>query len=311
MRKIFSRIKKILLCFTIIASLVVTYAPKYIDFIPDWQKIYSIAGIFEYDDIRVYNYPLVVVFIDVGQGDAIYIKYQKGDGTCENILIDSGEKGSDRKVLSVLNAYDVKELDYFIESHPHSDHIGSAPDLLKGMKVKNFLYPFETTLPEEIKTQIEKDNEIACKASKIGDVIILNENCSLTVLGPGSEYNNENDMSMVLRLVYENTSFLFTGDSENAAEYSLMSGAYEGKWEIKSNVLKVAHHGSDSSSGEDFIKAVGPEYAVISCGKNNEFGHPHALTLKTLAMQNIKTLRTDLLGTITICSNGENIISCN
>lgn len=297
-------IKKVLLCFAVIGSLIITYGPNFNPKIPNWNLVYETLGVASGQNLKTYSAPLVVSFIDVGQGDSTYIKARLTDGSFCNILIDSGESGSESKILPLLSAYGTDELVYVVGTHPHSDHVGAMPEILKGIKVKNYLYPFNTEVSSAITSELNGAN---CINAKAGNSFIVSDNLRLEVLSPSKEYDNENDMSLVIKLTYGNTSFLFTGDAESAAEYSLMSGSYTGKWSIHSDVLKVGHHGSDSSSGEDFISSVSPSYAVISCGKNNDYGHPHAKTLGTLQSHGIKVLRTDELGTVVICSDGNTL----
>ncbi|HDQ22846.1 MAG TPA: MBL fold metallo-hydrolase [Candidatus Uhrbacteria bacterium] len=248
---------------------------------------------------------LEVVFLDVGQGDAILIKtpYE------QNILIDGGP---DNSVLSQLGrnlAFFDKELDLVILTHPHADHVTGLVEILRRYKVKKVLLtgvlhtaPDYQAFLKEIASQ-EIETEIANSWREID----LGPDLVLEILYPWSDLSqqkveNLNNSSIVAKLVYKNNSFLFTGDAEIEVEKELIAAGLD----LSAQVLKVGHHGSKSSSSLYFLAKVKPQYAVICAGQNNKFDHPHLRTLDNLEKLGIKILRTDQLGTIKFIGDGSN-----
>ena len=242
------------------------------DTLPTWNDIYTSAGIKDSNESR----PLTVSYIDVGQGDSILIKTESNA-----VLIDAGNNGDGSKILSYMKSLGVSKLDYVVATHPHSDHIGGMDEVLSGIEVKNVMM---TRLPSSLvpTTKSYKDLLNAVIASKakvvtaeagskfsVGDM-------NFTVLAPIGDSDSLNNSSIVLKLNYGSTSFLFEGDAEQESEQKILkSGA-----DVKADVLKVGHHGSRTATSDEYLKAVSPKYAVISCGKNNDYGHPHKETLE-------------------------------
>lgn len=268
--------------------------------------------------IEVPDAPLVVSFIDVGQGDCTFIKTKEAD-----ILIDAGESESAETVLEYLNLYNVDDLEYIIATHPHSDHVGALPEIMEEFEAEKLVLPIKsekTTDGTQYRNeliQIAREKNIAVTEVSLdsdyvdSDYEITLGELNLDFLGPIVDDDNLNNTSLIVRLTFGETSFLFTGDAEKLEEYTLVSRDFEqGGGTLKSDVLKVAHHGSNTSSTSDFIKAVNPEYAVISCGTDNEYGHPHNSTIQTLTNAGAKILRTDLSGSIVIASDGKEILLC-
>lgn len=249
----------------------------------------------------------------MGQGDCTFIKTKEAD-----ILIDSGESESAETVIEYLNLYDVDDLEYIIATHPHSDHVGALPEIMEELVVEKLVLSSrcnKTTDGVEYRNellQIAREKNIKVTEVPLdSDYEITLGKLKLDFLGPIVDDENLNNTSLIVKLTFGKTSFLFTGDAEKLEEYTLISRDFEqGGGTLKSDVLKVAHHGSDTSSTHDFIKAVDPEYAVISCGADNEYGHPHNLTIQTLTNIGAKILRTDLSGSIVIASDGKEILLC-
>lgn len=239
-------------------------------------------------------------FIDVGQGDAALIRTADG-----NILIDAGTNDSEEALLAYLKAEGVTELTYAVFTHPHEDHIGGADAVLDYCKVENVILP-DKTANTKVYTRmmdgIEKNGSNVIIAEPeatytVGDLI-------LTILGPvGSGYSDMNNDSVVLRADFGASSVMFTGDAEDVSEEEMVS-LYALSGKLDCDLLKVGHHGSDSSSSEAFLNAVSPELAVISCGKGNDYGHPTQTVLTRLESRNVTYWRTDLLGSIVIISDG-------
>ncbi|HTX86834.1 MAG TPA: ComEC/Rec2 family competence protein [Candidatus Nanoarchaeia archaeon] len=243
---------------------------------------------------------LEVDFLSVGQGDAELIKTPYG----QNILIDGGP---DNKVLAELGRnlpmWD-RKIDLIINTHPHDDHVSGLIDVSKKYQVQKILMsraesnapPFE----EFLKTIVEKKTPVTVVAG--AENITLGPDLVLQIIHPGKNDIGAdlNEDSIVARLIYKKEAFLFTGDAGDITETELLAE----KINVQANVLKVGHHGSETSSGLDFLRAVSPQIAVIECGANNQFGFPKADTLWRLAKAGAEIFRTDLNGTVKIKTNG-------
>jgi competence protein ComEC len=250
---------------------------------------------------------LSVSFLNVGQGDAIYIRTPDD----VDVLIDGGpDKSILNELGSVMPFWD-KEIDLMILTHPHSDHVAGLVEVLRRYQVKKILYtgvlhtaPDYLAWLEEIKEQ-GIPLEIVDKKSRV----LLGSFVQLDLLYPNKSYLNQkvknlNNTSIVARLIYGEISFLFTGDAEVEVEEELLA---DGSIVLDSDVLKVGHHGSRSSSSWLFLQAVSPELAIIQVGKDNSFEHPHGETLFNLQKLKVTLLRTDLNSTSTLISNGTGI----
>lgn len=240
---------------------------------------------------------LMVYYLDVGQGDAILL--QQNDAT---MLIDTGDNGMEQQLLDQLDALDVTQLDVLVCTHYHADHIGGAAEVLQNITVDRVLLPSgsATTQTYEDMLDIIDQKGIPTSFPKIGYTGQLGE-ADYQVVGPKVEdSDNQNDNSLMIRFQYGNASFLFTGDAEATEEADTMATGYE----IQADVLKVGHHGSDTSTSQLFLQAVNPVCAVISCGTGNDYGHPHQETLDKLSEAGVTVYRTDLSGTITMVTDG-------
>ena len=265
--------------------------------------IFNILAWFVVYDLSKIRY-LEVIFFDVGQGDAIFIKTPQG----HQILIDGGP---DSVILEKLGKelpfYD-RAIDLVILSHPESDHLTGLLDVLRSYKVKNILWTGvirDTGTFRKWQELIEKEKAEIFLA-KAGQKITIGKT-SFEILFPFENLENKsikdsNNTSIILRLNLGESSFLFTGDIYKSAERELLSLAKQ----LDTDVLKVGHHGSKTSTAEEFIIVVSPEIAVISVGRNNSYGHPHQETLDTLEKYGIRIFRTDLNGDIKIISDGIN-----
>lgn len=247
---------------------------------------------------------LTVVFLDVGQGDAIYIEGMNGN----QVLIDGGpNKEVLRQLSRVMPFYD-RSIDVIIESHPDADHISGLVDVLERYDVGLVM---ESGVGSDSAVYAELENVRNQKGiQKIlvrrGQIIDLGEGVFLEILFPDRDVSGleTNLASVVCRLVYGETEFLFTGDSPKAMESYLIS--VYGK-ELQSDVLKTGHHGSKTSTSEMFLGYVGPEYVVISSGKDNKYGHPSGEVLDILKKFGAEIFRTDEKGAIKMQSDGESI----
>lgn len=244
---------------------------------------------------------LKVHFLDVGQADCALI--QCGD---QFALIDGGNYVDGYTVVNYLRELGVTELALMVGTHPHEDHIGSLPIVLQAFDVKEV---WTSALPYRNDTVTNFTDAVASEGLTLrqpepGTVFPLG-GATITMLGPvRTDYEDVNDLSLVLMVEFESTRFLFTGDMELAGETDLLdSGA-----DVKADVLKVGHHGSYSSTGYRFLREVDPKYAVISVGAYNEYGHPHDEPMSRLRDAEVIVHRTDRQYTIVATSDGENIV---
>jgi competence protein ComEC len=250
---------------------------------------------------------LKISFLDVGQGDAILIQSPSG----QKALLDGGEDGD--LLLTRLNEefpWWQKKIDIMILSHPHSDHVRGLNSLFGRYQIGQAIGTgiFHDSSVYEAWLENIKNNKLTLKTVRAGEVIDLGAGATLKVLFPIDDLkeqtiNNLNNSSLVLKLTYGQISFLLTGDAEEEVEKQLLDSGTD----LSAQVLKVAHHGSSTATSDNFLKAVKPQLAVISVGKNNDFGHPHASTLNKLEASGAKILRTDQLGTIRLSADGVSI----
>lgn len=240
-----------------------------------------------------------VHFINVGQGDSTLIKCGE-----HSMLIDTGDDTKGTLIQNYLKKQNTKSLDYLVLTHPDSDHIGGAPVIITKFDInKVFVSNFE----KENKTyqkliQALDYKRLKYETPKVGTQYSLGT-ATITILAPNKEYDNPNDSSIALIVQNGNNKFLFSGDAGEVAEQDII----ENNSDISADVYKVGHHGSKYSTSSNFFKAISPTYAVISCGENNSYGHPHAETLNTLRINGVKVYRTDEDGTIIATSDGNNI----
>lgn len=243
---------------------------------------------------------LKVHFIDVGQGDSILIQ----DGS-HFMLVDAGENDQGRVVVDYLENQGVTSLDYVIGTHPHSDHIGGLDDVLEAFPAKTVIMP-----PVEHTTATFEDvlDAVAAQGLKItkpvpGNTYELGQS-QFTVLGPVNDYKDDlNNWSVGIRLTDGNHSFVMCGDAEAPAEADMVHSGQT----LSADVLKSGHHGSRTSSSREFLEAVSPSWAVISCGTDNSYGHPHSETMEQYSQYNIQVFRTDEKGTIIAASSPEGL----
>lgn len=242
-----------------------------------------------------------VTYLNVGQGDSELIQV---NGI--NMLIDAGTNAGANELVKDLKNRGIKTIDIAIATHPHEDHIGGMDEVLENFDVKSFYAPkvAHTTKTYENMLKAVKNEGLKIKQIKEGTKIDLGKDTKVEVYSPvKSEYEELNNYSPVMKISYGQNSFMFTGDAESFVEKEILS---ENK-NLKSDVLKLGHHGSHSSTSEDFLKAVDPSIAIVSCAKDNKYGHPHKETMSNLKKAGVTVYETFRDGDITISSDGKNL----
>ena len=238
-----------------------------------------------------------VHYLDVGQGDCSLILC---DG--QAMLIDGGEAAESSKVYAYLKAHGVNHLDYLVATHAHSDHIGGLSGALNYATVDTAFSPVTEYDSKTFSSMVKYlgNQGLSITVPSAGESVMLGS-AYVQILGPQRTYDDPNDMSIVLKVTYGETSFLFTGDAERTAEADILDAGCD----LSATVLKVGHHGSDTSTSYPFLREVMPEYAVIQVGKDNSYGHPTEDTLSRLRDADVKVYRNDLQGDIICTSDGK------
>ncbi len=251
--------------------------------------------------------------LDVGQADSIFIT-----AGGKSLLIDAAERENSEYISSFIRSKGVTHLDYIIATHPHSDHMGGMADIINEFGADKIIIP---KLPDEMvpSTKMYENFLLSVKnsggkltAAKAGTIYELadtgEDKITLTILSPleGAEYDDLNDYSVSARIDYGTTSWLFTGDLSEQGEADLVNSGQN----IDVTAYKVGHHGSSSSSGSEFLEMVSPRLCVISCGKDNSYGHPHGAALDRLSIYTDKIYRTDISSTVSVYSDGKQLYIC-
>lgn len=250
----------------------------------------------------VFQENISVHFIDVGQGDSILIQLPSQ----QNMLIDAGDNNKGQVVVDYLKAQDVTRIDFLVATHPHADHIGGMDQVIDEFDIGAIYMPkvaHTTNTYLDVLEAIDRKG-LTIKAAVAGMNIPI-EGVEAEILAPDSDMksDNLNDYSIVIKLTYGETVFLFQGDAEKKSEQDILASYTD----IKADVIKLGHHGSSTSSTAKYIEAVDPDYAIITLGKDNKYGHPHRETIALMDEMGITVLRTDRDGTIVAISDGENV----
>ena len=242
---------------------------------------------------------LRVNYIDVGQGDSIFIQLPNN----ETMLIDAGEAYEADNVIDFLNNLGIKKIDYVVGTHPHTDHIGGLEEVINTFDVGAIYMPKVSSNSktfEDLLTTISNKG-LKVKTAKSGVIVLDEDNLKLEFIAPNSDsYSNLNNYSAVLKLTYLDNTFLFMGDAETLSEDEITS-------DVNADVIKVGHHGSDSSSSVEFVNKVSPEYAIIMVGEGNSYNHPYQSIIDRYESVGAKVLRTDLDGNIICDSDGASV----
>lgn len=240
-----------------------------------------------------------VHFIDVGQGDATLIT-----GGGHSMLIDAGDDSKGTAIQNYLQKQNIKKLDYLILTHPDADHIGGAPVIITKFDIDTvFVSNFEKDNKTYQKLIQALDNKrLNAVTPAVGTQYALGM-AQITILAPNGVYDNPNDASIALLVQNGDNKFLFTGDAGENAEKDILTNQID----ISADVYHAGHHGSRTSTSEDFFAAAKPSYAVVSCGAGNSYGHPHAQTLNTFRVNGVAVYRTDEQGSIIATSDGRQI----
>lgn len=260
---------------------------------------------------------LTVAFMDVGQGDAIFIEAPNGN----QMLIDGGPNGAILRELGKIMPFYDKKIDVLVVTNPDKDHFAGFLDVLKRYEVSMVIEPGTKSSSETYRafSRAVDENEIEKVTGRYGMSLVLDEERGIffEIIFPDRDVSSwkTNDGSIVARLIYASTSVMFTGDTtqkieryiKRAADGRGKAGREEKNLNLKSDVLKVAHHGSKTSSLKEFVDAVAPKYSVISVGRNNRYNHPNKETIDTLEASGIKIFRTDRAGTIIMKTDGRSM----
>lgn len=248
---------------------------------------------------------LEVHFLDVGQGDSILIR-----GSEATVLVDASTANDAAATLvPYLKKIGVTQIDLMLNTHPHNDHFGGMRAVMAAVPTREVAL---TPVPEDLMpTTVSFDklvdylaqNRIPTREAVVGEEIQLGGGGVLTIVGPVAAYSGLNNLSLVCRVDFGQTGFLLTGDMEAPGEQDLLSARVN----LKAQVLKAGHHGSRTSTTQNFLGAITPSYVVISCGQNNDYGHPHRELMERLAQRDLTIYRTDLDGHIVFTTDGQTL----
>lgn len=279
------------------------------------DKSTSFSDINEYEtsneetEYNIENFKLKAYFIDVGNADCtlFILPYN------ETLLIDGGNNGDGKDICTYLKRLGVEKINYLIGTHPHEDHIGGLDEVIKNFDVDMVYLPKipEDKVPstktyEDLLIALEDKNTFAINPFN-QQIIYDTNNILIDFLSNTDEIDssNMNDYSLVVKIKYKDISFILQGDAEENIEEMILNN-HESSY-LDCDILKVGHHGSNTSSSRQWVEALTPKYAYIPCGKDNQYGHPHSETLEKFNEYNIEYFRADIDGTVLVTTDGKNI----
>lgn len=263
------------------------------------DKIKNLLNQNQNDYINTNNDLLKVHYLDVGQGDSIFIELPNN----ETMLIDAAESYQSENIINYLKNLNYKKIDYVIGTHPHTDHIGGLKDIINTFEIGKIYMPkvVSTTKTYESLLMAIKDKNLKINTAKAGTSIIDTDALKINILAPtNSTYTELNNYSVVTKITYGSTKFLFMGDAEKLSENEI-------KENVTADVIKIGHHGSNTSSSIDFIKKVNAKYGIISVGLNNKYNLPKEEIITNWENSGTKIYLTSINGTIRASSDGTNI----
>lgn len=250
-------------------------------------------------NINTNNDLLKIHYLDVGQGDSIFIELPNN----ETMLIDAAESNQSENIINYLKNLNYQKIDYVIGTHPHTDHIGGLKDIINTFEIGKIYMPkvVSTTKTYENLLQTIKDKNLKINTAKAGTSIIDTDTLKINILAPNNDtYTELNNYSIVTKITYGTTKFIFMGDAEKLSENEI-------KEDVTADVIKIGHHGSSTSSGINFIKKVNAKYGIISVGLNNKYNLHKEETITNWENSGTKIYLTSTNGTITAVSDGTNI----
>ncbi len=269
--------------------------------VTSWRELVSFTGIV--DGVKLQDSSFAVYYLDAGQSDCSIV-------VCDNkvLMIDAGTSNQEFNIRTNLFLLDIDKIDYLMVTHQHDDHMGSAADIINNYSISNIIMPklsknnsVDSISYNNLISSIS-DNDVKPITMSSGDSFMLGS-ARVDILAPIKQDKDLNNMSLVVKITYIDTSFLFTGDSGEDVEKQLLRA----KIDVSADVIKVGHHGSKYSSSENFISAVNPKYAVVSSGDGNNYGHPTSTVIKRFEQIGIIPYITARNGHITIISDGKDI----
>ena len=242
---------------------------------------------------------LIVHFLDVGQGDSIFIELPNG----KTMLVDAGENYHGQGIIDYVQTIGYHKLDYVVATHPHEDHIGSMPYIVRNFEIGSIYMPDVTANTATFESLLKaiKAKGLRVKNGRTGVHIIKDGELTADIIAPDKpDESNLNNSSIVLLLTFGNVSYLLTGDAETKELNAIRA-------DMHATVLKAGHHGSKTSTTQTLLKKISPDVTVISCGKSNDYGHPHAEVLKMLKSVNSSVYRTDRDQTVIVATDGSSL----
>lgn len=251
------------------------------------------------DDNKEESNKIKIHYLDVGQGDSIFIELPNNS----TMLIDAGESSKGLIVANYIKKLNYSKIDYLVGTHPHTDHIGGLSYIINNFDIGKIYMPkaLSTTKTYENLLNTISSKGLKITTAKAGVNIIDEDNLKVDIIAPNKDsYNDLNNYSAVIKITYQQKKFLFMGDAEIESENEITT-------DVSADVIKIGHHGSDTSSGKSFVDKVNAKYAIIMVGNNNKYNHPYQTIIDRWTSTGTTIYRTDLNGTIVLTSDGNTI----